>query len=146
MFAASTSISIVTPSIQHLEANCTLNQKNIQRNKAPGPGGVSAHSLAIVGPSAAAALSTVFKFCSANNCFPTSWKKAKMNAIFKKAVKLKFLITGPYHFYLFPASFLTAECVILQCRSKGNISWGGGTRARAAGGVWGHGPPENFEI
>lgn len=37
-----------------------------------------------------------------------------MNAIFKKAVKRKFLITGPYHFYLFPASFLTAECVILS--------------------------------
>ena len=36
----------------------------------------------------------------------------------------------------------------LQCRSKGNIS-GGGTRAleaRAARGVWGHAPPENFEI
>ena len=35
-----------------------------------------------------------------------------------------------------------------QCRSKGNIS-GGGTRApeaRAARGVWGHAPPENFEI
>ena len=37
-----------------------------------------------------------------------------------------------------------------QCRSKGNISGGGGgTRApeaRAARGVWGHAPPENFEI
>lgn len=37
-----------------------------------------------------------------------------MNAIFKKAVKRMFLITGPYHFYLFPASFLTARCVILS--------------------------------
>ena len=37
----------------------------------------------------------------------------------------------------------------VQCRSKGNISGGGGTRApeaRAARGVWGHAPPENFEI
>ena len=36
-----------------------------------------------------------------------------------------------------------------QCRSKGNISGGGGTRApeaRAAREVWGHAPPENFEI
>ena len=35
-----------------------------------------------------------------------------------------------------------------QCRSKGNIS-GGGTRvpeSRACRGVWGHAPPENFEI
>ena len=35
-----------------------------------------------------------------------------------------------------------------QCRCKGNIT-GGGTRApeaRAARGVWGHAPPENFEI
>ena len=38
----------------------------------------------------------------------------------------------------------------VQCRSKGNIiGGGGGTRApeaRAARGVWGHAPPENFEI
>ena len=37
-----------------------------------------------------------------------------------------------------------------QCRSKGNIRWGGGgtsaPEARAARGVWGHAPPENFEI
>ena len=36
-----------------------------------------------------------------------------------------------------------------QCRSKGNISGGGGARApeaRTARGVWGHAPPENFEI
>ena len=39
-----------------------------------------------------------------------------------------------------------------RCRSKGNISGGGGggdTRApeaRAARGVWGHAPPEKFEI
>ena len=36
----------------------------------------------------------------------------------------------------------------VQCRSKGNIS-GGATRspeARAARGVWGYAPPENFEI
>ena len=39
--------------------------------------------------------------------------------------------------------------ILLQCRSKGNISGGGGTRAaeaRAARGVWGHAPPEKFEI
>ena len=40
------------------------------------------------------------------------------------------------------------KCSLIQCRRKGNIS-GGGTRAleaRAARGVWGHAPPENFEI
>ena len=106
MFETSTSISIESPlqfSIWRQTAPDS-DLKNIKRNKALGPDGISAHSLAIAGPSAAAALSTVFKFCSANNCFPTSWKIAKMNAIFKKAVKRKFLITGPYHFCLFPAS------------------------------------------
>ena len=38
-----------------------------------------------------------------------------------------------------------------QCRSKGNISGGGGEgtlapEAQAAKGVWGCAPPENFEI
>ena len=35
-----------------------------------------------------------------------------------------------------------------QCHSMGNIIGGGGTRApeaRAARGLWGHAPPENFE-
>ena len=119
VFATSTSVSIESPLHfniwrQSAPDSDLKSKKNIKRNKAPDPDGISAHSLAIAGPSAAAALSTVFKFCSANNCIPTSWKKAKMNAIFKKAVKRKFLITGPYHFYLFPASFLTAECVILS--------------------------------
>ena len=39
------------------------------------------------------------------------------------------------------------EGSLKQCRSKGNIS--GGARepeSRAARGVWGHAPPENFEI
>ena len=31
-----------------------------------------------------------------------------------KAVKRKFPITGLYHFYLFPASFLKARCVIID--------------------------------
>ena len=118
VFAASTSISIESPlqfnTWRQTAPDSDLKSKEHKKDKAPGPNGISAHSLAIAGSSAAAALSTVFKFCSANNCIPTSWKKAKMNAIFKKAVKRKFLITGPYHFYLFPASFLTAECVILS--------------------------------
>ena len=48
------------------------------------------------------------------------------------------------------AGEILVRVVVLQCRSKGNISWGGGgTRApeaRAARGVCGHVPPENFEI
>ena len=38
--------------------------------------------------------------------------------------------------------------IIIQCRSKGNISGGARERRRREllGGVWGHGPPENFEI
>ena len=50
----------------------------------------------------------------------------------------------------------TARLTQRQCRCKGNISEGGGggrggegTRtleARAARGVWGHAPAENFEI
>ena len=43
------------------------------------------------------------------------------------------------------------ENSFIQCRSKGNISGGGGggTRApeaRGATGVWGYAPLENFEI
>ena len=33
---------------------------------------------------------------------------------------------------------------IIQCCSKGNISGGGG--GGATSGVWGHAPPEKFEI
>ena len=61
-FATSTSIFIESP-LQFIiwrQAAPDSDLTNIKRNKAPGPDGTSAHGLAIAGPSAAAALSTVF--------------------------------------------------------------------------------------
>ena len=66
-----------------------------------------------------------------------------MERIFPIALKAFQQKSQQCTFLFFVASFLP-----IQCRSKGNIS-GGGTRApeaRVARGVWGHAPPENFEI
>ena len=62
MFATSTSIALESPLQFNIWRQTAPDSdlKNIKRNKAPGPDGISAHSLAIAGPSAAAALSTVF--------------------------------------------------------------------------------------
>ena len=53
-------------------------------------------------------------------------------------------------FVLVDTNYLLAneKVTLSHCRSKGNIS-GRGTQApeaRSAWGVWGHAPPENFEI
>ena len=75
----------ITSSIQHLEFNCSRllsDLKNIKSNRASGPDGISACSLAIAGSSAAAGLSTVFKHCLVTNSFLALWKMAEINAIF----------------------------------------------------------------
>ena len=52
---------------------------------------------------------------------------------------------------LHPLVPIVLGCCSRQCRSKDNISGGGGGGTRApeaqgTRGVWGHAPPENFEI
>lgn len=123
----------VVPTTHHLSINkpkLKADLKKIKTNKASGPDDISARSLAIAGHSAAVGLSTVFESCFAKNQFPSEWKVAKVNAVFKKGSKSDVSNYRPISLLSIPSKLLESQvCHIIdehlaECGIRNHKQWG----------------------
>ena len=123
----------VVPTTHHLSINkpkLKADLKKIKTNKASGPDDISARSLAIAGHSAAVGLSTVFESCFAKNHFPSEWKVAKVNAVFKKGSKSDVSNYRPISLLSIPSKLLESQvCHIIdehlaECGIRNHKQWG----------------------